>query len=264
MRACRTPAAVARALGAQATGSAPRGRRGAGQIDVRDRAGVACGGGAGRRDERRASGGAAGRRLGGAGARRGRQRRHRHPGGDRRAAAVARRRGRRTAGHRRLHAEPPARTGATASPTPARPPAPRPAAVSTPAAPARSHRGAGTAWARLNAATFVRAVQPAFFAPRLAATRLGVTYYERTHDQGRGRRHRPPSLRRRPIASTCSDTGLGGRRRGHSRPGCCRSCTTAREIGGWRSPWRAILACGRLRWCSRRAGRAGLTLVVGR
>ena len=36
------------------------------------------------------------------------------------------------------------------------------------------------AWARLDAATFVRAVQPAFFAPRLAATRLGVTYYERT------------------------------------------------------------------------------------
>ena len=36
------------------------------------------------------------------------------------------------------------------------------------------------AWARLDAATFVRAVQPAFFAPRLAATGLGVTYYERT------------------------------------------------------------------------------------
>jgi hypothetical protein len=36
------------------------------------------------------------------------------------------------------------------------------------------------AWARLDAATFVRAVQPAFFAPRLAATGLGVTYYDRT------------------------------------------------------------------------------------
>lgn len=36
------------------------------------------------------------------------------------------------------------------------------------------------AWARLDAATFVRAVQPDFFAPHLAATRLGVTYYERT------------------------------------------------------------------------------------
>jgi hypothetical protein len=35
-------------------------------------------------------------------------------------------------------------------------------------------------WARGNAATFVRAVQPAFFAPRLPATRLGVTLYERT------------------------------------------------------------------------------------
>lgn len=35
-------------------------------------------------------------------------------------------------------------------------------------------------WARLDAATFVRAVQPAFFAPRLVATRLGVSYYERT------------------------------------------------------------------------------------
>jgi hypothetical protein len=37
-----------------------------------------------------------------------------------------------------------------------------------------------TAWARLDAATFVRAVQPGFFAPRLPATRLGVTYYRRT------------------------------------------------------------------------------------
>jgi len=36
------------------------------------------------------------------------------------------------------------------------------------------------AWARLDAATFVRAVQPQFFAPRLAATRLGVSYYLRT------------------------------------------------------------------------------------
>jgi hypothetical protein len=37
-----------------------------------------------------------------------------------------------------------------------------------------------TAWARLDAATFVRAVQPEFFAPRLPAARLGVTYYRRT------------------------------------------------------------------------------------
>ena len=36
------------------------------------------------------------------------------------------------------------------------------------------------AWARLDAATFVRAVQPAFFAPVLASTGLGVTYYDRT------------------------------------------------------------------------------------
>jgi hypothetical protein len=35
-------------------------------------------------------------------------------------------------------------------------------------------------WARLDAATFVRAVQPEFFAPRLPAARLGVTYYRRT------------------------------------------------------------------------------------
>jgi hypothetical protein len=37
-----------------------------------------------------------------------------------------------------------------------------------------------TAWARLDAATFVRAVQPEFFAPRLPAAGLGVTYYQRT------------------------------------------------------------------------------------
>ncbi len=36
------------------------------------------------------------------------------------------------------------------------------------------------AWARLDAATFVRAVQPEFFAPRLPAAGLGVTYYRRT------------------------------------------------------------------------------------
>ena len=41
-------------------------------------------------------------------------------------------------------------------------------------------RAVVSAWARGNAATFVRAVQPAFFAPRLPATRLGVTFYERT------------------------------------------------------------------------------------
>jgi hypothetical protein len=38
---------------------------------------------------------------------------------------------------------------------------------------------AATAWAQLDAATFARAVQPAFFAPLLPATRLGVTYYQR-------------------------------------------------------------------------------------
>ncbi len=63
-----------------------------------------------------------------------------------------------------------------------------PAASATPAASGSPAAAAGegltpavvAAWARLDAATFVRAVQPAFFAPRLAATRLGVTYYERT------------------------------------------------------------------------------------
>ena len=34
-------------------------------------------------------------------------------------------------------------------------------------------------WARANAATFVRVVEPRFFAPTLPATRLGISYYER-------------------------------------------------------------------------------------
>ncbi|HMK91624.1 MAG TPA: hypothetical protein VK576_01370, partial [Thermoleophilia bacterium] len=38
---------------------------------------------------------------------------------------------------------------------------------------------APAAWARANAATFARAVQPRFFAPTLPATRLGVSYYQR-------------------------------------------------------------------------------------
>ena len=66
----------------------------------------------------------------------------------------------------------------TASPTPAA----SPALTASPTSAGGDGLTAAlvAAWARLNAATFVRAVQPAFFAPRLAATRLGVTYYERT------------------------------------------------------------------------------------
>jgi len=69
-------------------------------------------------------------------------------------------------------------TPPTAGPTPTA--SLTPAAGPTPAAGDGLTAALVTAWARLNAATFVRAVQPAFFAPRLAATRLGVTYYERT------------------------------------------------------------------------------------
>ena len=54
------------------------------------------------------------------------------------------------------------------------------ASTSTVSTPVRLTASLVAAWARLDAATFVRAVQPAFFAPRLAATRLGVTFYERT------------------------------------------------------------------------------------
>ena len=57
-----------------------------------------------------------------------------------------------------------------------------PAANATPAVPAAHALSPvdATRWARLDAATFVRVVQPAFFAPHLPATRLGVSYYERT------------------------------------------------------------------------------------
>ncbi len=82
---------------------------------------------------------------------------------------------------------------ASASPLPAASLAPGATGSSGPVATGRSVVTAGNAaagndltravvseWARGNAATFVRAVQPAFFAPRLPATRLGVTFYERT------------------------------------------------------------------------------------
>jgi hypothetical protein len=81
---------------------------------------------------------------------------------------------------------------ASGSPTPVASASPTPGATGspTPGATGRSTSTASTsggltadlvaAWARLDAATFVRAVQPAFFAPRLAATRLGVSFYERT------------------------------------------------------------------------------------
>ncbi len=69
-------------------------------------------------------------------------------------------------------------TGATAGTSPR----PTPAATASTATPADVALTPAlvAAWARLDAATFVRAVQPAFFAPRLAATGLGVTYYDRT------------------------------------------------------------------------------------
>lgn len=81
----------------------------------------------------------------------------------------------------------PAAGATTAGPTPtagataAASPRPTPAAAaSSAAAGAPLTTALVEAWARLDAATFVRAVQPAFFAPRLAATGLGVTYYDRT------------------------------------------------------------------------------------
>ncbi|MGZ4198644.1 MAG: hypothetical protein ACXVP1_00480 [Thermoleophilia bacterium] len=89
-------------------------------------------------------------------------------------------------------ASPAASTSPAASASPAASTSPAapgsPAASATPAASGSPAAAVGegltpavvAAWARLDAATFVRAVQPAFFAPRLAATRLGVTYYERT------------------------------------------------------------------------------------
>ena len=72
--------------------------------------------------------------------------------------------------------------GGTTISAPAATGSPAPAATGSPASvQAESLTDAVVAaWARLDAATFVRAVQPAFFAPRLAATKLGVTYYERT------------------------------------------------------------------------------------
>ena len=71
-------------------------------------------------------------------------------------------------------ATPASGAGATAGATPA--------AGATPGASVATALSAGVVarWARLDAATFVRVVQPAFFAPRLAATHLGVSYYERT------------------------------------------------------------------------------------
>ena len=95
-----------------------------------------------------------------------------------------------TAGTTSPGAESTTTSAAAASPTPSRttgststgPGTPTPTgAGSSASAPAESlTNSAVSAWARFDAATFVRAVQPAFFAPRLAATRLVVTYYERT------------------------------------------------------------------------------------
>jgi hypothetical protein len=74
--------------------------------------------------------------------------------------------------------------GATGSPAPGATDSPSPGATagstSTDSASAGLSAALVAAWARLDAATFVRAVQPAFFAPGLAATRLGVSFYERT------------------------------------------------------------------------------------
>jgi len=81
----------------------------------------------------------------------------------------------------------PTPTGASVGPTPTAAGSATPTAAGGPtptSAPAPSVRtltpALVAAWARLDAATFVRAVQPQFFAPRLAATRLGVSYYLRT------------------------------------------------------------------------------------
>ncbi len=74
--------------------------------------------------------------------------------------------------------------GASGSPTAGVSGSPTPVASGSPKSAASTRGGLSAAlvaaWARLDAATFVRAVQPAFFAPRLAATRLGVSFYERT------------------------------------------------------------------------------------
>jgi len=73
---------------------------------------------------------------------------------------------------------------ATGSPTPVAAGSPSSGETARPTPPASTSDGLTAAlvaaWARLDAATFVRAVQPAFFAPRLAATKLGVSFYERT------------------------------------------------------------------------------------
>jgi len=76
---------------------------------------------------------------------------------------------------------PSATPGAGQSPVSA-PPSASPATSVAPAVAAERTISPAEAarWARLDAATFVRVVQPAFFAPRLVATRLGVSYYERT------------------------------------------------------------------------------------
>ena len=74
--------------------------------------------------------------------------------------------------------------GGTGGPTPVATGSPTPGATGRSTSTASTSDGLTAAlvaaWARLDAATFVRAVQPAFFAPQLAATRLGVSFYERT------------------------------------------------------------------------------------
>ena len=75
-------------------------------------------------------------------------------------------------------------SGATGSPASGATDSPSPGATAGPTSTASTSDGLSAtlvaAWAHLDAATFVRAVQPAFFAPGLAATRLGVSFYERT------------------------------------------------------------------------------------
>lgn len=83
-------------------------------------------------------------------------------------------------------------SGAGAAPTASGGPSAAPTASGSPSAAVTAGAGSApvggdgltpalvAAWARLNAATFVRAVQPDYFAARLVATRLAVTYYERT------------------------------------------------------------------------------------
>ncbi len=65
--------------------------------------------------------------------------------------------------------------GLPLSPAPVSPPA----ASSAPAARARVQQMAGT-WAAAHAATLVRACDPALFAPRLAGSKAGVSYYKRS------------------------------------------------------------------------------------